>query len=494
MQVFAFALDRHCNCHAQFAIVTALKRKASGDLASAFSRKLIAPLSPLAPSNHANSASPSAKASTEQSQAQTQTQSSTSSVPTIDMSGVPQHPPADYSATHEAAVAAAAAAATAAAGASASSSQARPADILDAKQQVAAAAGTLPSHVASANSAGTYSSSSLPLAIAAQQRKLSGRYALSDFAVERTLGTGSFGRVHLVRSRHNHRFYAIKVLRKEQVVKMKQVEHTNSERAILSIVRHPFLVNLWGTFKDSTFLYMVMDYVPGGELFTLLRKSQRFPHPVAKFYAAEVALAIDYLHQNNIIYRDLKPENILLSADGHLKITDFGFAKYVPDVTWTLCGTPDYLAPEIVSSKGYNKSVDWWALGVLLFEMLAGHPPFFTEDGNPIKLYEKIIACKVRYPPYFETGVKDLLKNLLTADLSKRFGNLHRGSKDIFGHLWFAEVDWDRLYRREIPAPYLPTVTTDGDSSQFERYPENDISEYSRTDLADNLGHLFPDF
>ncbi|SPO40932.1 probable protein kinase A, catalytic subunit [Pseudozyma flocculosa] len=337
------------------------------------------------------------------------------------------------------------------------------------------------SHLASANSAGTYSSTSLPLAIAAQQRKLSGRYALADFAVERTLGTGSFGRVHLVRSRHNQRFYAIKVLRKDQVVKMKQVEHTNSERAVLSIVRHPFLVNLWGTFKDPTFLYMVMDYVPGGELFTLLRKSLRFPHPVAKFYAAEVALAIDYLHQNNIVYRDLKPENILLGADGHLKITDFGFAKYVPDVTWTLCGTPDYLAPEIVSSKGYNKSVDW-------------HPPFFTEDGNPIKLYEKIIACKVRYPPYFEAGVKDLLKSLLTADLSKRFGNLHRGSKDIFEHLWFAEVDWDRLYRRDIPAPYLPTVTVDGDSSQFERYPENDISDYNRPDLPDKWGDLFPDF
>ena len=218
-------------------------------------------------------------------------------------------------------------------------------------------------------------------------RKTSSRYTLTDFNFIRTLGTGSFGRVHLVRSCHNTRFYAIKVLNKDRVVRMKQVEHTNSEREMLERVRHPFLVNLWGTFKDSKNLYMVMDFVSGGELFSLLRKSQvrllslalylcsqkslqRFPDPVAKFFAAEVALALDYLHSLDIIYRDLKPENILLAADGHVKVTDFGFAKYVPDITWTLCGTPDYLAPEVVQSKGYNKSVDWYALGVLIFEML----------------------------------------------------------------------------------------------------------------------------
>jgi len=156
------------------------------------------------------------------------------------------------------------------------------------------------------------------------------------------LGTGSFGRVHLVRSRHNSRFYAVKVLNKDKVIKMKQVEHTNSEREMLVRVRHPFLVNLWGTFQDVNNLYMVMDFVAGGELFSLLRKSQRFPNSVAKFYAAEVALALDYLHSLDIIYRDLKPENLLLGADGHVKVTDFGFAKHVPDITWTLCGTPDY--------------------------------------------------------------------------------------------------------------------------------------------------------
>jgi protein kinase A len=190
-------------------------------------------------------------------------------------------------------------------------------------------------------------------------RVTKGKYTLTDFQIQRTLGTGSFGRVHLVQSKHNQRFYAVKVLKKAQVVKMKQVEHTNDERRMLQQVKHPFLITLWGTFQDSKNLYMVMDFVEGGELFSLLRKSQRFPNPVAKFYAAEVTLALDYLHSHNIIYRDLKPENLLLDRHGHLKITDFGFAKEVPDITWTLCGTPDYLAPEVVASKGYNKSVDW---------------------------------------------------------------------------------------------------------------------------------------
>ena len=218
-----------------------------------------------------------------------------------------------------------------------------------------------------------------------QPRTTKGKYSLTDFTLQRTLGTGSFGRVHLVQSNHNQRFYAIKVLKKAQVVRMKQVEHTNDERRMLQKVKHAFLVTLWGTFQDSKNLYMVMDFVEGGELFSLLRKSQvsdigfhdyycqfytifeykdsletkRFPNPVAKFYAAEVTLALDYLHSMHIIYRDLKPENLLLDRHGHLKITDFGFAKEVPDITWTLCGTPDYLAPEVVNSKGYNKSVDW---------------------------------------------------------------------------------------------------------------------------------------
>lgn len=257
---------------------------------------------------------------------------------------------------------------------------------------------TTPANTSHGSNNSSATSTSLAPTMQQAMRQTKGKYTLADFTIQRTLGTGSFGRVHLVQSKHNQRFYAIKVLKKAQVVKMKQVEHTNDERKMLQKVKHAFLVTLWGTFQDSKNLYMVMDFVEGGELFSLLRKSQvskigycsfvssvirlweylcslnekRFPNPVAKFYAAEVTLALDYLHSRHIIYRDLKPENLLLDRHGHLKITDFGFAKEVPDITWTLCGTPDYLAPEVVSSKGYNKSVDWyviWVLHLLVYQI-----------------------------------------------------------------------------------------------------------------------------
>ncbi|KLU88996.1 AGC/PKA protein kinase [Magnaporthiopsis poae ATCC 64411] len=325
-----------------------------------------------------------------------------------------------------------------------------------------------------------------------QVRVTKGKYSLADFEILRTLGTGSFGRVHLVQSRHNQRFYAVKVLKKAQVVKMKQVEHTNDERKMLGEVKNPFLITLWGTFQDCKNLYMVMDFVEGGELFSLLRKSGRFPNPVAKFYAAEVTLALEYLHAKNIIYRDLKPENLLLDRHGHLKITDFGFAKRVPDKTWTLCGTPDYLAPEVVSNKGYNKSVDWWSLGILIYEMLCGYTPFW-DSGSPMKIYENIIQGKVKYPAYINPDAKDLLQRLITADLTKRLGNLFGGSQDVKNHPWFLEVTWDRLARKDIDAPYTPPVKAGaGDASQFDRYPE-ETERYGQTG-ADEHGHLFSDF
>ncbi|KAJ4493799.1 AGC/PKA protein kinase [Lentinula edodes] len=335
----------------------------------------------------------------------------------------------------------------------------------------------------------------------ARPRKHKGTYRLEDFIIQRTLGTGSFGRVHLVRSKHNLRFYAIKVLKKEKVVRMKQIEHTNNEQYILADISHPFIINLWGTFQDATNLYMVMDFVPGGELFTLLRRSNRFPEPVAKFYAAEVALALHHLHTLHIVYRDLKPENILLNSDGHIKVADFGFAKACSSVTWTLCGTPDYLAPEIISQQRYNKSVDWYALGVLIFEMLTGLPPYHQAQGNPAILYEKITAgpAHIRWPSAnneeFPLLAKDLIVKLMDCDPSKRYGNMQHGAGDVFAHPWFREVDWPKLCSRDIIAPYLPKISGDGDASAFDNYDEDfEATASYGLPANDPYGHCFPDF
>ncbi|CCD23055.1 cAMP-dependent protein kinase catalytic subunit TPK1 NDAI_0B00210 [Naumovozyma dairenensis CBS 421] len=323
-------------------------------------------------------------------------------------------------------------------------------------------------------------------------RKTSGKYTLNDFQILRTLGTGSFGRVHLIRSIHNGRFYALKVLKKHTIVKLKQVEHTNDERLMLSVVNHPFLVRMWGTFQDCEQIFMIMDYIEGGELFSLLRKSQRFPNPVAKFYAAEVCLALDYLHSLDIIYRDLKPENILLDKNGHIKITDFGFAKYVPDITYTLCGTLDYIAPEVVSTKPYNKSVDWWSFGILIYEMLAGYTPFY--DSNTMKTYENILNSKLKFPEFFHEDVRDLLSKLITKDLSERLGNLQNGTDDVKSHPWFSEVVWDKLLSRNIETPYEPPIQQgQGDTSQFDRYPEEEIN-YGIRGVEDPYHDLFKAF
>jgi serine/threonine protein kinase len=196
---------------------------------------------------------------------------------------------------------------------------------------------------------------------------------LDNFDLDRTVGTGSFGRVMIayLKTDHAQRF-ALKMLKKENIVKMKQIEHTLNEKQILSAIDFPFIVKLLHSFKDNSNIYMVLEFVSGGEMFTHLRKTGRYSEDFACFYASQIVLSFEYLHHLNIIYRDLKPENVLYDASGYIKITDFGFAKIIKDRTWTLCGTPEYLAPEIILSRGYNKAVDWWALGVLIYEMVAG--------------------------------------------------------------------------------------------------------------------------
>ncbi|PVU88796.1 hypothetical protein BB561_005687 [Smittium simulii] len=284
------------------------------------------------------------------------------------------------------------------------------------------------------------------------------RFAIKDFSLFRTVGTGSFGRVRVVKNKKTEKYYAMKVLNKKQIMESKQVAHINAERAILAFCNCPFI---------------------------------KFPSPVAKFYASEVFLALKYLHSFDIIYRDLKPENLLIGADGHIKLTDLGFAKYVPDITWTLCGTPDYLAPEIIQSKGYGKSVDWYSLGVLIFEMVAGYPPFYEQDHR--RLYERILANRFHWPPQFDPVAADIVRHLVTPDLSKRYGNLKNGIGDITSHPWFQEVCWEKLENKQIAPPIVPRAKKDGDTSNFDNYPEQH-QIYGEDTEDDESRALFPDF
>jgi len=318
------------------------------------------------------------------------------------------------------------------------------------------------------------------------------QFTFADFDLRATVGTGTFGRVRVVKIKGNsdRTPLALKILKKSEVIRLKQVEHVKAEKQILTMIEHPFVVNILNTFQDEKRLFMLLEYVNGGELFSFLRKEGRLPNDHARFYAGEIILAFAYLHTMHIVYRDLKPENLLIDCEGHIKITDFGFAKVVEDRTWTLCGTPEYLAPEIIQSKGHGKGVDWWALGILMFEMLAGYPPFY--DENPFGIYQKVLAGRIDFPRHFDVKAKDLIKRLLTHDRAKRFGCLKHGAEDLKKHKWYKGIDWDVMLNRGIPTPFVPNVKSMDDTSMFDRYPES--TEGSAPTIASKDQALFDGF
>jgi len=298
-------------------------------------------------------------------------------------------------------------------------------------------------------------------------------HTLASFELVKTLGTGSFGRVMLAKETATGQFQALKILEKAKVVRLKQVEHTLNEKAILTAVSCPFIVDLLCSFKDNCNLYMSMQLASGGELFSHLRRAGRFPEMQCQFYAAQITLALEYLQTLDIIYRDLKPENLLFDTNGYLKITDFGFAKHVTGRTWTLCGTPEYLAPEIILSKGYTKAVDWWALGILIYEMAAGYPPFYAD--KPLQIYEKIVAGKVRLPGHFSKDLRLMMKSLLQADITRRFGCLRGGVADVRNSPWFSSIDWGAIFCKTVDAPFVPRVKGPDDTSNYDAYPEEPV-------------------
>ncbi|CAD8161756.1 unnamed protein product [Paramecium octaurelia] len=301
---------------------------------------------------------------------------------------------------------------------------------------------------------------------------------LQDFEILQTLGTGSFGRVRLAKQKSNSKHVALKMLKKCEILRLKQVDHISSEFKILQQIQHPFIIELLGYTQDERYLYFVLEYIQGGELFTYLRNAGTIENDEAQFYSAQIVLMFEYLHSKTIVYRDLKPENLLIQQNGYLKLTDFGFAKVVEDHTYTLCGTPEYLAPEILLNKGHGRPVDWWCLGIILYEMLAGIDPFNDED--PMAIYQKILKGKVKFPKNFDNDAKELIKSLLVSDVSKRLGNLKNGANDIKQHKWYQTLNWDSLIKKQMRPKYIPSVRSENDTSNFADYPDS-------TELPDSI-------
>jgi len=257
----------------------------------------------------------------------------------------------------------------------------------------------------------------------------------------------------------------MKVLNKDMIMQRQELEHAKAEKSVLQKLVHPFLVNLNYSFQTPDKLYFVMDYINGGELFYHLQKDKRFPEDRARFYLAEIACGLEYLHSNGVIYRDLKPENLLLTGDGHICLTDFGLAKeglVCEDArTSTFCGTPEYLAPEVLNGEEYGKAVDWWSFGTLMYEMLTGLPPFYCEDVQ--KMYQKIISAPLNIPTFFSPEARDIVIKFLDRDPKTRLSD----PRLVRSHSFYASIDWEKLESKEIKPPFVPQVKEDASSTKL---------------------------
>jgi len=299
-------------------------------------------------------------------------------------------------------------------------------------------------------------------------------HALEDLVKVKTLGTGTFGRVQLVRHCTSGQTYALKVQSKAQITKHKLQQNIVNEKLILATLNHPFVITLHQTFQSRDCLYMLLELVQGGELFSFLQNygaSLQSMHHV--FYVANVVSAFAFLHSKSILYRDLKPENILIDTDGYLKLVDFGFAKIERHRTYTLCGTPEYFSPELVLGRGYGAGNDVWGIGILCFEVICGYTPFGGPDDNSNEVCKRIVKNPLVFPDDCEDDeARRLITSLLRKDPLKRLGCGLKGMLEVMAHPWFKLVNWDDLQCKRIKAPWIPQVSDPADGSLFDDYDE----------------------
>ncbi|XP_035649550.1 cGMP-dependent protein kinase 1-like isoform X2 [Oncorhynchus keta] len=286
-----------------------------------------------------------------------------------------------------------------------------------------------------------------------------------------TLGVGGFGRVELVTTLHHGKYFAMKRVSKKHIVAKRQEEHVLFEKRILKAIKSDFIVRLHSAFKDTRYIYMIMEFCVGGEIWTKLKEVGRFDEPIAVFCAACVVEAYAYLHKKGIMYRDLKPENLMLDAKGYVKLVDFGFAKELVhgNKTYSFCGTPEYMAPEIIQNQGHDFAADFWSLGILVYELLVGSPPFSSSE--PAKIYPKILDGVLKFPPYMGEGAKSLISKLCRSRPGQRLGNTKNGIKDVRHHRWFSSMNWHKLRVGQVEAPTIRLIRKGPCYINFDRFP-----------------------
>eukprot|EP00520_Triparma_pacifica_P005934 CAMPEP_0118657960 /NCGR_PEP_ID=MMETSP0785-20121206/14303_1 /TAXON_ID=91992 /ORGANISM="Bolidomonas pacifica, Strain CCMP 1866" /LENGTH=850 /DNA_ID=CAMNT_0006550925 /DNA_START=127 /DNA_END=2675 /DNA_ORIENTATION=+ len=296
---------------------------------------------------------------------------------------------------------------------------------------------------------------------------------LMELKTGRTLGTGSFGRVKIATHTESGKVLALKILQKEAIKVTRQEKNIMNERQLTAQLKHPFILHLYGTFQDSNCLYMLLEIVMGGELFRLLHGDGTSENMLSvedtAFYTANVVSVYEYIHADDIVYRDLKPENILISTDGYLKIVDWGFAKKVVAKTYTTCGTPEYLAPELVQGTGHGKGVDYWALGILIFEMLVGRTPYVGDNpDDTMAICRNIMNDEIDFPGGFDEAARDLVEGLCTREVLTRLGCMCGGSEEVKEHPFLESINWKALKAKKIDAPWKPLVKDSMDVSNFD--------------------------